>query len=60
MFVGTSLNICPAAGIYRYAPKGIPIYLIAPEDVAIADPRITQIRQVATKGMETFRRMLGQ
>ncbi len=36
------------------------MFLIDPEDVAIADPRITQIRQVATKGMETFRRMLGQ
>ena len=52
LIVGTSLNVYPAAGI--------PIYLIDPEDVAIADPRITQIRQVATKGMETFRRMLGQ
>ena len=60
LIVGTSLNVYPAAGLYRYAPNGIPIYLIDPEDVAIADPRITQIRQVATKGMETFRRMLGQ
>ena len=60
LIVGTSLNVYPAAGLYRYAPNGIPIYLIDPEDGAIADPRITQIRQVATKGMETFRRMLGQ
>ena len=60
LIVGTSLNVYPAAGLYRYAPNGIPIYLIDPEDVAIADPRITQIHQVATKGMETFRRMLGQ
>lgn len=60
LIVGTSLNVYPAAGLYRYAPNGIPIYLIDPEDVAIADPRIIQIHQVATKGMETFRRMLGQ
>lgn len=54
LIVGTSLNVYPAAGLYRYARNGAPIYLIDPEDVAIHDPRITHIREVATKGMQTF------
>lgn len=58
LIVGTSLNVYPAAGLYRYASNGVPIYLIDPEDVAVNDPRITHIREVATKGMETFRKLL--
>ena len=54
LIVGTSLNVYPAAGLYRYAKNGVPVYLIDPEDVAIYDPRITHIREVATKGMEVF------
>ena len=42
------------AGLYRYAKSGTPVYLIDPEDVAIYDPKITHIREVATKGMEIF------
>jgi NAD-dependent deacetylase len=33
--VGTSLNVYPAAGLLDYAPKGIPIFLIDPNDVAV-------------------------
>ncbi len=58
LIVGTSLNVYPAAGLYRYASNGVPIYLIDPEDVAVNDSRITHIRNVATKGMETFRGMI--
>ena len=54
LIVGTSLNVYPAAGLYRYAKNGVPVYLIDPEDVAIYDPKITHIREVATKGMEIF------
>ena len=54
LIVGTSLNVYPAAGLYRYAKNETPVYLIDPEDVAIYDPKITHIREVATKGMETF------
>ena len=54
LIVGTSLNVYPAAGLYRYAKSGTPVYLIDPEDVAIYDPKITHIREVATKGMEIF------
>lgn len=59
LIVGTSLNVYPAAGLYRYARAGIPVYLIDPEDVAVHDPRIIHIREVATKGMGSFRKMAG-
>ena len=58
LIVGTSLNVYPAAGLYRYAKNGAPVFLIDPEDVAIHDPRITHIREVATKGMEIFEKEL--
>ena len=54
LIVGTSLQVYPAAGLYRYARPDIPIYIIDPKDVPVHDPRITHIRDVATKGMETF------
>lgn len=54
LIVGTSLQVYPAAGLYRYARPGIPIYIIDPKDVPVHDSRITHIRDVATKGMETF------
>lgn len=54
LIVGTSLNVYPAAGLYRYAPSQAPIYIIDPEDVPVYDPRVTHIKDVATKGMETF------
>lgn len=60
LIVGTSLNVYPAAGLYRYVSNGVPVYLIDPEDVAVSDPRITHIREVATKGMETFANMLAR
>jgi NAD-dependent deacetylase len=33
--VGTSLNVYPAAGLLDYAPKGIPIFLIDPNEVNV-------------------------
>lgn len=54
LIVGTSLQVYPAAGLYRYARPDIPIYIIDPKDVPVHDSRITHIRDVATKGMETF------
>jgi len=54
LIVGTSLQVYPAAGLYRYARPDIPIYIIDPKDVPVHDARITHIRDVATKGMEKF------
>lgn len=58
LIVGTSLQVYPAAGLYRYARTGIPIYIIDPKDVAVRDARLTHIKDVATKGMEEFKNIL--
>lgn len=58
LIVGTSLQVYPAAGLYRYAGMDTPIYIIDPKDVAVRDGRLTHIREVATKGMEVFKNIL--
>ena len=58
LIVGTSLQVYPAAGLYAYAKAGTPIYIIDPADVPVRDSRITHIKDVATKGMETFKNIL--
>ena len=55
LIVGTSLQVYPAAGLYRYARHDTPIYIIDPNDVPVRDGRITHIKEVATRGMETFK-----
>ncbi len=59
LIVGTSLQVSPAAGLYGYAKMTTPIYIIDPKDVPARDGRITHIKDVATKGMETFKKLLG-
>lgn len=54
LIVGTSLQVYPAAGLYRYARGNAPIYIIDPKDVPVNDTRIFHIKDVATKGMQTF------
>ena len=54
LIVGTSLQVYPAAGLYAYAKAGTPIYIIDPNGVPVRDGRITQIKEVATKGMQVF------
>ena len=54
LIVGTSLQVYPAAGLYRFAKSETPIYIIDPKEVSIRDSRLTHIKDVATKGMETF------
>lgn len=58
LIVGTSLQVYPAAGLYRYAGADTPIYIIDPKDLAVRDSRITHIKDVATKGMETFKKLI--
>ena len=58
LIVGTSLQVYPAAGLYRYARASTPIYIIDPADVPVTDHRITHIRAVATAGMEEFGKLL--
>ena len=58
LIVGTSLQVYPAAGLYRFAGPDTPIYIVDPKDVPVHDSRITHIRDVASKGMETFKNIL--
>ena len=58
LIVGTSLQVYPAAGLYRYAKMDTPIYIIDPNDVSVRDSRITHIKDVATRGMETFKNII--
>lgn len=54
LIVGTSLQVYPAASLYRYARPDAPIYLVDPADVPLFDSRIKHIRKVATEGVEEF------
>ena len=58
LIVGTSLQVYPAAGLYRYARAEAPIYLIDPAEVRLFDSRIRHIQKVATEGMQEFVAML--
>ena len=58
LIVGTSLQVYPAAGLYAYANADTPIYIIDPGSVPVRDGRITHIKEVATKGMETFKNLI--
>lgn len=58
LIVGTSLQVYPAAGLYRYARAEAPVWLIDPADVKIFDQRVHHIRKVATEGMQEFVGML--
>ena len=58
LIVGTSMQVYPAAGLYRYAPYNTPIYIIDPADVPLRDSRIVHIQNVATAGMREFIAML--
>lgn len=58
LIVGTSLQVYPAAGLYRYVSPCVPICIIDPKDVPLRDGRITHIMEVATTGMKKFRNLL--
>lgn len=58
LIVGTSLQVYPAASLYRYARPDAPIYIVDPAEVPLFDNRIRHIRKVATEGVEEFVAML--
>lgn len=57
VIIGTSMKVYPAASLIHYAPKGIPLYLIDPNEVD-APRHIEVIRDGASKGMEILREKL--
>lgn len=59
--VGTSLNVYPAAGLYRYAPREAPIFLVDPNDdvtVSGMDGRVVYIHEKATTGVAKMKELL--
>ena len=58
LIVGTSLQVYPAAGLYRFVRNGAPIYVIDPKSVPISDSRITHIEDIASRGMQKFLELL--
>ncbi len=49
--IGTSLNVYPAAGLLDYVPKGIPIFLIDPNEVYTWNKEVTFIKEKASIGV---------
>lgn len=58
LIVGTSLQVYPAAGLYRYASVDTPIYIVDPAPLRLPDRRITHIRKVASEGVADFVNLL--
>lgn len=54
LIVGTSMQVYPAAALYRYARTDAPIYIIDPASVPLFDRRMKHIEKVATEGMKEF------
>ncbi len=55
VIIGTSMNVYPAAGLINYVPSHVPIYIIDPNEVPVADhPRIRVIRKKAGEGVRKF------
>ena len=50
--VGTSLNVYPAAGLVNYAPSGIPIYVVDPNEVRTNLPNVTYLRKPSSTGLK--------
>ena len=60
VIIGTSLNVYPAAGLLNYAPAGVPVYLIDPNDVNVNPYRwLNFIKKGATEGMKELVSLLG-
>lgn len=57
--IGTSLVVYPAASLIHYVRSGVPIYYIDPHPADVSNiPGVTVIKEPATKGMQTLRKML--
>lgn len=55
LIVGTSLNVYPAAGLINFVDNSsVPIYLIDPNKVDVSHTNVFFIRDIASKGIETF------
>jgi NAD-dependent deacetylase len=52
VIIGTSMNVYPAAGLINYVPETAPVYVIDPNEIAVAGhPRIRIIQKNAGEGV---------
>lgn len=58
LIIGTSLNVYPAAGLFRYVQPGTPIFLIDPKPIRLDYDKFTQIQEPATTGMQKLKQIL--
>ena len=58
LIVGTSMQVYPAASLYRYAKDDARIFIIDPADVPVFDIRVTHIKEKATTGMDAFSKLI--
>ena len=58
LIIGTSLNVYPAAGLFRYVQHGTPIFLIDPKPIRLDYDKFTQIQEPATVGMAKLKQIL--
>ena len=57
--IGTSLNVYPAAGLLRYVPRNVPVFLIDPNPVNDASGRVTHVIQKgAGEGVKELTKIL--
>jgi len=59
VIIGTSMQVYPAAGLIHYTRRGVPIFLIDPNDVP-APGNVAVIKEKASTGMEILREKLMQ
>jgi len=57
VIVGTSMQVYPAAGLIHYVRKGVPIFLVDPNDVP-ALGNVIVIKEKASTGMEILKEKL--
>lgn len=61
LIIGTSMQVYPAAGLYRYAKRDCRTFMIDPSDSPAASVfGVTHIKDVATRGMKSFREMINE
>jgi NAD-dependent protein deacetylase/lipoamidase len=59
VIVGTSLNVYPASGLFRYVPREAPMFLIDPNETMMPSGRnVDFIREKASIGVEILKRKL--
>lgn len=52
VIIGTSMQVYPAAGLIDFAPKGVPVYLIDPNETAVGNQhKVEIIRMNAGEGV---------